>query len=858
MSVKLPSINQRQTREDENRDLRAADSVKETDEDQEARSLHIGHRPVDRVLADYDDGERFDAFTSLTLNYVALHQKVAELGHLRDVVQKLAQALEGIPAWRVDSTWSSDHLRETMLRTGLDQVCQTTGGQGFCLLYGQALELRSSKEIGKSPYLWFFSASAQSAYTYMRNCFMEKNEIADNMAVTTLDVAPVFGDVHTPLFKTICNTGMPAVYTWGRLTALSEQKRASIPPHHFKMASVSLLPFGTGSDGVLLGLANGHYPDLIINELTRIMRRFYDGVAASWRRLHEDEIRRRDEALMKKHRNMEQDLAQSFSSTLRDSHDTDVQMEMSCAVLERRFGPTCFIPMVFSEDAQRHGGSTSSGGRGSKRNGAGRSHISAGSSKKSGGSGMRAPVRFDRFVARPAFYVPDGQLRAELLSIAEAPNFPDMGGQVMTKAVPWVAEGQEEIGVFSGALLDRHRSVLFLPIWDEDMPIGLLLMFPAPDMQALQTQQVVQRVLTDHLNNLNAAAAMLDAVFAQAIPAAIVSDVRDGLKFQQKLVRTETDPMRKLALERMPIWSVRADPAMPLYLLQAELADSSGVAQRLSAEARQALYNTLWDEFAIAARKIDPNIVFAKTIGDMCVYLGNLKPVELQRMFDLGLSIHAVTRNVMSSIRDAKMVLTGVSSSEALESFDTDGSNAITFLKQDDLLHNGSLNVEFRAALVSALDGGELLVFVSPTAGQVRLDYAGRAVDYINKFEGTAPPGQGVLTDVKTAHLLPDPDDFRLSKPRSVNLRGTTIELLLVTEGSGRSTAGGLFDKAAAVPKGAPASGEAADLSVAASAAGSPAAGAGAGAAAEEAGTGAKATDDKKAAAAVAAAGFDA
>eukprot|EP01013_Petalomonas_cantuscygni_P002239 TRINITY_DN12270_c0_g1_i1.p1 TRINITY_DN12270_c0_g1~~TRINITY_DN12270_c0_g1_i1.p1 ORF type:complete len:819 (+),score=167.59 TRINITY_DN12270_c0_g1_i1:210-2666(+) len=785
MSVKLPTISagagmtMRQQNEAGARE-RASQATSDSKEDEDARALKVGHRPVDRVLAQFEDGERFDAFTSLTLNYVALHQKVAELGHLRDVVQKLAQALEGIPAWRVDSSWSSDHLRETMLRTGLDQVCQTTGGQGFGLVYGQALELRSAAEVEKCPFLWFFSASAQAAFTYMKNCYMEKNEIADPSAVSTLDVAPVFGDVHTPLFKTICNTGMPAVYTWSRLTALSDQKRASLPPHHFKMASIALLPFGTGTDGVLLGLSNGQYPDLIINELTRIMRRFLDGVAASWRRLHEDEMLRKEEAMLKMHRAMEQDLSQALSLTLRDSHDSEVQLERSCAVLESRFGPACFVPLVFS-DARAGGASQASKSKTSaKKSAAASSRPSHATSKK---SGLRAPVRFDRFTVRPAVYNPEGALRPEMQSIADAPNFGEMGGQIMTKLVPWIAEGQEEVSVFAGALLDRHRCVMFLPLWDDETPIGVVIMLPTGNItQSVQTQELVQRVLVDHLNNLNAAAAMLDAVFAQAIPAAIVGDVREGLKFQQKLVRIETDAMRRLALERMPIWSVRASADAPLYLLQAELADSTGVAERLSAEARQALYNTLWSEFTLTARKIDPNIVFAKTVGDTCVYLGNLKPVDIGRMFDLGLAIHIVSSRIMRMIRDNEMVLTGVSASEALEAADESGETSVTFLKQNDLMKNGSLTVEFRCALVSALEGSDLLVFVSPTAGQVRLDYAGRSVDLVNKFEGTAPPGQGVLTDVASSTLIVD-GDFKLSKPKVITLRGQrdTAEVILVT-----------------------------------------------------------------------------
>eukprot|EP01013_Petalomonas_cantuscygni_P000440 TRINITY_DN1044_c0_g1_i18.p1 TRINITY_DN1044_c0_g1~~TRINITY_DN1044_c0_g1_i18.p1 ORF type:complete len:864 (+),score=284.39 TRINITY_DN1044_c0_g1_i18:76-2667(+) len=773
-----------------------------TDEDDNNQTLQVGHRPVDRVLATFQQEERFDAFTSLTLNYVALHQKISAMGSLRESVQRLAQALEGIPSWRVDGSWTSAHLRETMLRSGIDQVVQTTGGQGFIYLFGRALELRSAEE--SNDIFHFYSASAQSAFMYMQKKYMERNDISDVTMVHERDVAPRFGDQHTPLFKTICNTGMPAVHSWKRLKALTLQRRANVPRHHFKLATTALLPFGTGTDGVLLGLSNGAYPELIVSELSRVARRFLDGVASTWRRLHEDEIRRNEEEVLRLRRKLEAEFTTALAAAARDSGDMELQLEQMCVVLEKRFGPACYVPMAL----QQNKGGSKKGSQASSH----REDSQQGSMRKSAVTsqgGSRAPVRFDKFSILPPIFAPDGMLRAELASIMESPNFGEMAGQIMTKAQPWTCVGQEEVSVFQGALLDSHRTVLFLPLWDEDeTPLGMVVMFPLGDLATTPlTQQVAQRCLTDHINNINHSAAMLDAVFAQAIPTIILDDVREGQRSQLRRVRNERDPIRKLALESLPMWSKRSSTTEPQFLLRSEMADSMVVGQSLKPEARQALYTSFWSQFTGAAAKIgESKILFVKTIGDAIVFLGGVKPIKAERMFDLGNTIHTVTAKIMDDLTSGALLLpaklTGKAAKAAKvakqehqqqQAEEEEGGDAyeeeesedeqMIFLNHDDIVKGGpALRVEFRSAVMGARTPEDLMSFVTPVGGQLRLDFAGMTAEYVQRVEAAAPAGQGVLTDVHTAAML-DHGSFRVSKPKTVQLRGfsASAELVLVT-----------------------------------------------------------------------------
>eukprot|EP01013_Petalomonas_cantuscygni_P000432 TRINITY_DN1044_c0_g1_i1.p1 TRINITY_DN1044_c0_g1~~TRINITY_DN1044_c0_g1_i1.p1 ORF type:complete len:854 (+),score=274.79 TRINITY_DN1044_c0_g1_i1:1031-3592(+) len=804
-SHKLPAINAGRATVTE-----AAHGIHDSDdemqdassEDESTQTLQVGHRPVDRVLATFQQEERFDAFTSLTLNYVALHQKISAMGSLRESVQRLAQALEGIPSWRVDGSWTSAHLRETMLRSGIDQVVQTTGGQGFIYLFGRALELRSAEE--SNDIFHFYSASAQSAFMYMQKKYMERNDISDVTMVHERDVAPRFGDQHTPLFKTICNTGMPAVHSWKRLKALTLQRRANVPRHHFKLATTALLPFGTGTDGVLLGLSNGAYPELIVSELSRVARRFLDGVASTWRRLHEDEIRRNEEEVLRLRRKLEAEFTTALAAAARDSGDMELQLEQMCVVLEKRFGPACYIRMSFAGhgDKRKNKGSESSGGSSRKD----RSAAGASSSKRSGalsGGGSRAPVRFDKFSMLRAVYSPEGLLKTELASIAESPNFGEMAGQIMTKAQPWTCVGQEEVSVFQGALLDSHRTVLFLPLWDEDeTPLGMVVMFPLGDLATTPlTQQVAQRCLTDHINNINHSAAMLDAVFAQAIPTIILDDVREGQRSQLRRVRYEKDPVRKLALESLPMWSKRSSTTEPQFLLRSEMADSMVVGQSLKPEARQALYTSFWSQFTGAAAKIgESKILFVKTIGDAIVFLGGLRPITANKMFELGLSVHTITEHIMRDLTSGALLLpakvsrsqqqtakatvaTAKDGNENEEEEEESEDEQMIFLNHDDIVKGGpALRVEFRSAVMGARTPEDLMSFVTPVGGQLRLDFAGMTAEYVQRVEAAAPAGQGVLTDVHTAAML-DHGSFRVSKPKTVQLRGfsASAELVLVT-----------------------------------------------------------------------------
>eukprot|EP01013_Petalomonas_cantuscygni_P000434 TRINITY_DN1044_c0_g1_i12.p1 TRINITY_DN1044_c0_g1~~TRINITY_DN1044_c0_g1_i12.p1 ORF type:complete len:858 (+),score=268.87 TRINITY_DN1044_c0_g1_i12:76-2649(+) len=767
-----------------------------TDEDDNNQTLQVGHRPVDRVLATFQQEERFDAFTSLTLNYVALHQKISAMGSLRESVQRLAQALEGIPSWRVDGSWTSAHLRETMLRSGIDQVVQTTGGQGFIYLFGRALELRSAEE--SNDIFHFYSASAQSAFMYMQKKYMERNDISDVTMVHERDVAPRFGDQHTPLFKTICNTGMPAVHSWKRLKALTLQRRANVPRHHFKLATTALLPFGTGTDGVLLGLSNGAYPELIVSELSRVARRFLDGVASTWRRLHEDEIRRNEEEVLRLRRKLEAEFTTALAAAARDSGDMELQLEQMCVVLEKRFGPACYVPMAL----QQNKGGSKKGSQASSH----REDSQQGSMRKSAVTsqgGSRAPVRFDKFSILPPIFAPDGMLRAELASIMESPNFGEMAGQIMTKAQPWTCVGQEEVSVFQGALLDSHRTVLFLPLWDEDeTPLGMVVMFPLGDLATTPlTQQVAQRCLTDHINNINHSAAMLDAVFAQAIPTIILDDVREGQRSQLRRVRYEKDPVRKLALESLPMWSKRSSTTEPQFLLRSEMADSMVVGQSLKPEARQALYTSFWSQFTGAAAKIgESKILFVKTIGDAIVFLGGLRPITANKMFELGLSVHTITEHIMRDLTSGALLLpakvsrsqqqtakatvaTAKDGNENEEEEEESEDEQMIFLNHDDIVKGGpALRVEFRSAVMGARTPEDLMSFVTPVGGQLRLDFAGMTAEYVQRVEAAAPAGQGVLTDVHTAAML-DHGSFRVSKPKTVQLRGfsASAELVLVT-----------------------------------------------------------------------------
>eukprot|EP01013_Petalomonas_cantuscygni_P000436 TRINITY_DN1044_c0_g1_i14.p1 TRINITY_DN1044_c0_g1~~TRINITY_DN1044_c0_g1_i14.p1 ORF type:complete len:854 (+),score=286.59 TRINITY_DN1044_c0_g1_i14:877-3438(+) len=804
-SHKLPAINAGRATVTE-----AAHGIHDSDdemqdassEDESTQTLQVGHRPVDRVLATFQQEERFDAFTSLTLNYVALHQKISAMGSLRESVQRLAQALEGIPSWRVDGSWTSAHLRETMLRSGIDQVVQTTGGQGFIYLFGRALELRSAEE--SNDIFHFYSASAQSAFMYMQKKYMERNDISDVTMVHERDVAPRFGDQHTPLFKTICNTGMPAVHSWKRLKALTLQRRANVPRHHFKLATTALLPFGTGTDGVLLGLSNGAYPELIVSELSRVARRFLDGVASTWRRLHEDEIRRNEEEVLRLRRKLEAEFTTALAAAARDSGDMELQLEQMCVVLEKRFGPACYVPMAL----QQNKGGSKKGSQASSH----REDSQQGSMRKSAVTsqgGSRAPVRFDKFSILPPIFAPDGMLRAELASIMESPNFGEMAGQIMTKAQPWTCVGQEEVSVFQGALLDSHRTVLFLPLWDEDeTPLGMVVMFPLGDLATTPlTQQVAQRCLTDHINNINHSAAMLDAVFAQAIPTIILDDVREGQRSQLRRVRNERDPIRKLALESLPMWSKRSSTTEPQFLLRSEMADSMVVGQSLKPEARQALYTSFWSQFTGAAAKIgESKILFVKTIGDAIVFLGGVKPIKAERMFDLGNTIHTVTAKIMDDLTSGALLLpaklTGKAAKAAKvakqehqqqQAEEEEGGDAyeeeesedeqMIFLNHDDIVKGGpALRVEFRSAVMGARTPEDLMSFVTPVGGQLRLDFAGMTAEYVQRVEAAAPAGQGVLTDVHTAAML-DHGSFRVSKPKTVQLRGfsASAELVLVT-----------------------------------------------------------------------------
>eukprot|EP01013_Petalomonas_cantuscygni_P000449 TRINITY_DN1044_c0_g2_i1.p1 TRINITY_DN1044_c0_g2~~TRINITY_DN1044_c0_g2_i1.p1 ORF type:complete len:843 (+),score=200.83 TRINITY_DN1044_c0_g2_i1:192-2720(+) len=783
--VKLPALSMKGSVVDS---AFSGDGKDSSSDDENSQSLQVGHRPVDRVLATFKQEERFDAFTSLTLNYVALHQKVSAIGHLREVVQKLAQALEGIPSWRVDGSWTSAHLRETMLRSGIDQIVQTTGGHGFIYLFGQSLELRSAEEASNIAH--YYSASAQSAFIYMQKKYMEMNEISDVTMITERDVAPRFGDEHTPLFKTVCKTGMPAVLSWKRLKALTLQRRANLPRHHFKLTTSALLPFGSGTDGVLLGLANGNYPELIVSELSRVARRFLDGVASAWRRLHEDEARRREEETLRLRRKLEAEFSTLLAAAARDTGDMELQLEQMCGVLERKFGPAVFVPMRFHSAKTRKGMSDASSSHRdasrvpSKRSGA-----------ASGATGSRAPVRFDKFAMLAPLYAPDGVLKAELASVAESPNFGEMAGQIMTKAVPWTCVGQEEVSVFQGALLDCHRTVLFLPLWDDDeSPLGMVVMFPTGDLAATSlTQVVAQRCLTDHINSINHSAAMLDAVFAQAIPSLIIDDVREGQRSQLRRVRLEKDAVRRLALESMPMWSKHASARDPLFLLRSEMADSVSISQSLKPEARQALYTSFWSQFTSAATKIgESKILFIKTVGDAIIFLGGLRPIHVDKVFELGCAVHALTESIMCDLKSGALLLPAIASrsSKGARARDADDGDdgasedeLMIFMNHADIVKGGpALKVEFRSAVMGAHAPEDLMAFVTPVGGQLRLDFAGMTAEYVQRVEAAAPPGQGVLTDVRTAASL-SPQAFRASKPKSVQLRGfnQSAELVLVT-----------------------------------------------------------------------------
>eukprot|EP01013_Petalomonas_cantuscygni_P013588 TRINITY_DN2801_c2_g1_i1.p1 TRINITY_DN2801_c2_g1~~TRINITY_DN2801_c2_g1_i1.p1 ORF type:complete len:927 (+),score=212.13 TRINITY_DN2801_c2_g1_i1:324-2783(+) len=726
------------------------------------------------------------------MNYVALHQNISASGALRDVVMRLSQALEGIPAWRVDDTWTSSHLRETMLRSGVDQIVETTGGQGFFILFGGSLDLRSAEESAMISH--FFSASAQSAYLYMKKRYMQINEIGNASSVEESDVAMRFGDQHTPLFKTICNTGMPAVHSWKRLKALTLQRRANLPRHHFKLSATALLPFGTGQDGVLLGLSNGKYPELVVSELARVTRRFLDGVASAWRRMYEDEARRREESMTRKRRELESELNVMLTSASRNTADTELQLELMCSVMERKFGPAAWVPMAFA--ARNNGSSDRHSASGASRD---RSSRGPARSKQSSAAGSsRALSRMDRFESGAPVYAPGGELRTELASVCEAPNFVEMAGQVMSKTQPWTCAGQEEVSVFQGALLDRHRTVLFLPLWDDDdQPLGMVVIMPqsqstksaANDVATnTLTQQAAQRCLVDFIVNINHAAAMLDAVFAQAIPSAILDEVREGQRSQLRRVRKEEDPIRRLALESMPMWSKRASQSAPQLLLRSEMADSIVVGQSLKPECRQALFTHLWSRFTEKAATTNPNILFVKTVGDAIMFVGGVRPVEARQMFEVGNSLHALTKHTMDQLCAGEILLPAsrqkkAHSGDGDNNDDDDADAGVDFLDHAMIVGSGpALRVEFRAAVVAAKRAEQLMSFVTPVGGQLRLDFAGSTSEYVQRVEAAAPPGQGVLSDVSTAALL-EPGYFRVSKPKAIQLRGFggVADLVLVT-----------------------------------------------------------------------------
>eukprot|EP01013_Petalomonas_cantuscygni_P005468 TRINITY_DN1605_c0_g1_i3.p1 TRINITY_DN1605_c0_g1~~TRINITY_DN1605_c0_g1_i3.p1 ORF type:complete len:417 (+),score=110.98 TRINITY_DN1605_c0_g1_i3:87-1337(+) len=363
----LPKVDDSPAGTDDKEEL--ANAVVQNSEDPQGLAV-IAANTADPSVSKLSAETRSDALTAVAINYVALQQKVSETAALRKQVERLTSALESIPLWHIDpdAGWSSDSLRRTMLHTGLDKLITATGGFGFFLLHGDADGLRTQEEATRLRQLYYFSASAQDHFLAMRRQ-TSPDRWRPKDAPDPEDVCPRLSDTHTPLFRTTVNTGTPTVISGQTLRALTLQGRALFPKHHFPMSRVCLLPFGRSESGILVGLASGTYPEAVVEEVSKVLKRFFDGVRTAHKRMVEAEARVVAERHAQMRHTLAEELQRTFGAIRRAISPPAVQVRETLEVLARRFSAHVAYQAMSFPDAVAHldsgvnGAASSTGGR---------------------------------------------------------------------------------------------------------------------------------------------------------------------------------------------------------------------------------------------------------------------------------------------------------------------------------------------------------------------------------------------------------------------------------------------------------------------------------------------------------------
>lgn len=506
-----------------------------------------------------------DAFIAVSLNYISLQQNIANEQALKTVTDRIAKSLDMIPTWNLNlESWTSHKILITMLRTGIDTVVETVGGQAFLILYGESLGLRSDRtQLIQHIY---------SATTERYRVAMAEQGISD----------PRFDDVHSPLFTTVANTGMPVLLTHTQLANLTRQGRARIPDGHMPLRNVALLPFGTGADGVLLCMANGTYKRELITHLHRLIRRFFDAVSVSHMRVEqrekeklEAEVERRVTKLIRKVRMMTQSLSTSTGS-YRD-RIAELMEEMSRSM-------DVSVAFVACKDAEKDVASLQKEDTEAVMT---ISEIRRQASRKAKAksvttsSSSRLAVRFqlveltDPIISEAGADDTDVGPLTHLL--CHSPNAKD----IMTRAVQEqdvrILRGQDEIGVFEGAMVEPDSVVILVPIYLENVPRGLFVFYGSTKVLTSELVEPLTHFCEDAIRTLIRSSALVQVDFS-LVPSFLVDSVRAAHKERVASLVGQT-PEKAQARRLEPLFTVMPSQTFPLWVLCCAYAPSNAAAE---------------------------------------------------------------------------------------------------------------------------------------------------------------------------------------------------------------------------------------------------------------------------------------
>lgn len=554
--------------------------------------------------------ERTAAFSTLSMNYVSLEQQMSDLQKFKETLQRLTYKLESILAWEVDEAWSSQTVRNSMVSAWLDGIVDVFGGVTFLFLIGEASGLVHNLTTGA---LFHISANA---YSHMRR--MEKHGLT----------LPRFSEEHTPLFYSVLNTGMSAVYSGQVLEALSVQGRCRIPEGHFPIHSLILLPIGNLKSGVVLGIANSRCTGQFVPELQRLLQRFVDGAVVSYRRTVQKEQQKIEEESTRLVRVITDTLKPALSRAVHGGSDFQSRVVSSLTIMRDFLRSSCAFIGTSSMRKRQHRMKDSNTSKPVLRLVAPpgdekqqvvvrRADASSATSAsrlaiKSVSVKLLAPLIVD-FTPNEGETEPHHSL-ADLL--ANSPNATNVMKRAMEEQTVIVLHGQDDIGVFQGAIVDQNLAMALIPIWVSGDPIALWILLGPADVLTEPVAQGLMSILREHTKTL------VETMSVQQFPLVPTSMAPAVLAEIRRITALRKAGAELRVLDRLPLHRVEASADTPLTLLVFYLSPSPHLWQCVSPDVIAGAVEQATATIRKAAAKHVPNMFPSSACGDTVVLVG--------------------------------------------------------------------------------------------------------------------------------------------------------------------------------------------------------------------------------------------